>query len=98
MYSPPLLLLAPKVIYLDESPPPLYLLTVYGGTLRFADWAGDLSLNASYVFVFGGKLIVGTEASPFPPRAVITVTCALPPAETTQRAQALARSRLTSTP
>ena len=62
------------MIYLDETPPPLYLLTVYGGTLRFADWAGDLSLNASYIFVFGGKLIVGTEASPFPHRAVITVT------------------------
>jgi hypothetical protein len=63
-----------EVIYLDESPPPLYLVLVYGGTLRFADWAGDIAFNASYVFVFGGKLIVGTESNPFPHRAIITIT------------------------
>ena len=53
-----------EVIYLDESPPPLYLLTVYGGTLRFADWVGDIALNCSYIFIFGGKFIVGTEENP----------------------------------
>ena len=62
-----------EFIILDEDPPPLYLLTIYGGTLKFADWVGDLALNASYIFVYGGRLIVGTEDAPFPYTATITL-------------------------
>ena len=62
-----------EFIILDENPPPLYLLTIYGGTLKFADWVGDLALNASYIFIYGGRLIVGTEDEPFPYTATITL-------------------------
>ena len=40
-----------EVIYLDEIPPQLYLLTLDGGTLIFADWIGDIALNASFIMV-----------------------------------------------
>ena len=63
-----------QYIVLDESPPALHLLMVYGGVLEFAQEVGDLALNASYIFVFGGKMVVGTEEEPFPHRAVITLT------------------------
>ena len=62
-----------EFIILDEDPPPLYLLTIYGGTLKFAWWVGDIALNASYIFVFGGRMIVGTEDDPFPYTATITL-------------------------
>ena len=62
-----------EFIVLDETPPPLYLLTIYGGTLKFADWVGDIALNASYIMIYGGRLIVGTETDPFPYTATITL-------------------------
>ena len=35
--------------------------------LRFADWVGDLHLNASYIVINnGGRFIVGTADEPFP--------------------------------
>ena len=63
-----------QYIVLDESPPALHLLLVYGGVLEFSRDVGDLALNASYIFVFGGKLLVGTEQEPFPNKATITLT------------------------
>ena len=64
-----------QYIVLDESPPALHLLLVYGGVLEFSRDVGDLALNASYIFVFGGKLVhVGTEQEPFPNKATITLT------------------------
>lgn len=39
-----------QYIIMDESPPPLYLLIVYGGILEFSPDVGDLALNASYIF------------------------------------------------
>lgn len=62
-----------QYIVLDVSPPSLFLLIVYGGVLEFSPDVGDLQLNASYIFVFGGKFIVGTETEPFPNKAVITL-------------------------
>ena len=63
-----------QYIVLDESPPALHLLLVYGGVLEFSRDVGDLALNASYIFVFGGKLVVGTEQEPFPNKATIILT------------------------
>lgn len=46
-----------QYIVMDTSPPPLFLLIVYGGVLEFSQDVGDLALNASYIFVFGGKFV-----------------------------------------
>jgi hypothetical protein len=61
------------VVVLDVSPPPLTLVSVQG-TLIFADDHGDLALNASYIFINKGHLIVGTEARPFQYRYTATIT------------------------
>lgn len=46
-----------QYIVMDTSPPPLFLLIIYGGVLEFSQDVGDLALNASYIFVFGGKFV-----------------------------------------
>lgn len=50
-------------ILLDVSPPKLQLI-ILEGTLQFED-AKDIHLQASYIFVRGGHLIIGTEDSPY---------------------------------
>jgi hypothetical protein len=60
-----------QTVLLDVSPPRLRLIIVEGG-LRFED-ASDIFLNASYIFVRGGRLEVGTQAAPFRHNAVITL-------------------------
>lgn len=49
-------------ILLDISPPQLYLIIIEG-TLAFED-IEDINLNASYIFIRKGHLIVGTEDRP----------------------------------
>jgi len=58
------------VVKLDVSPPALQSLTVQG-SLVFAN--ADLSLTAGWIVV-NGVLQVGTEASPYTKRAIITLT------------------------
>ena len=53
-----------EYIVLDVSPPELYLLTIQG-TLEFSHDVGDLALNASYIVLQYGRLIVGTKDEPF---------------------------------
>ena len=57
-------------VLLDISPPRLYAVIVQGA-LTFD--RVDLALNASYIFVQGGSLTVGTEEEPFLQKAVITL-------------------------
>ncbi len=57
-------------VLLDVSPPRLFLLLVQG-TLVFD--RQDLSMNASYIFVNGGKMQIGTEEEPFLNKVVITL-------------------------
>jgi len=61
-----------QYIVMDVSPPPLGLLYIEG-VLEFDREAGDLALNASYIFIYGGMLRVGTEDQPFENKAVITL-------------------------
>jgi hypothetical protein len=58
-------------IVLDISPP-LLELVILQGTLAFDD-SQDLMFNASYIFIHGGKLQVGTESQPFLHEAYITI-------------------------
>jgi cysteine-rich repeat protein len=58
-------------IVLDISPP-LLELVILQGTLAFDD-SQDLMFNASYIFIHGGKLQVGTESEPFLHEAYITI-------------------------
>ncbi len=60
-------------IVLDVSPPPLGSLTVHG-VLTFADRPLDLSVG--WIMVHG-LFEIGTEATPYPYRATITLTGAL---------------------
>eukprot|EP00048_Salpingoeca_helianthica_P015090 m.224971 g.224971 ORF g.224971 m.224971 type:complete len:4030 (+) comp16594_c0_seq1:296-12385(+) len=61
---------ADQRVLLDISPPRLFVLLVQG-TLVFD--RKDLALNASYIFIPGGKMQVGTEDEPFLQRATITL-------------------------
>ena len=57
-------------ILLDVSPPPLFFLLVQGTLI----WdRQDLTLDANYIYVAGGKMQIGTEEDPFLNRATITV-------------------------
>jgi hypothetical protein len=60
-----------EFIVLDISPPLLHLV-ILQGTLSFDD-SRDLMFNASYIFVHGGHLQVGTESNPFLHEAYITI-------------------------
>ncbi|GAA0277569.1 hypothetical protein GCM10009127_17970 [Alteraurantiacibacter aestuarii] len=57
---------------LDVSPPELRGLTVQG-KLTFVD-ERDLALTTEWIYVPGGELQIGTEASPFQHNATITLT------------------------
>ena len=60
-----------QAILVDVNPPKLNLVLVQGD-LVFADEA-DLSFNASYIYVQGGRFEVGSEATPFTHKLVITL-------------------------
>ena len=60
-----------QTVLLDVSPPRLVLLVVEG-ELIFED-AQDLELQATYIFIRGGRLQVGTEEAPFKHRATFTL-------------------------
>jgi len=57
---------------LDVSPPALRSITVQG-KLIFAD-ERDLALTTEWIYLPGGELQIGTEASPFQHNATITLT------------------------
>ncbi len=57
---------------LDVSPPALRSVTVQG-KLTFAD-ERDLALTTEWIYVPGGEVQIGTEASPFRHNATITLT------------------------
>ena len=61
---------------LDVSPPALRSITVQG-KLTFAD-ERDLDLVTDWIYVPGGELHIGTEASPFQHNATITLTDTVP--------------------
>ena len=61
-----------EYIVLDVIPPELYLITIQG-TLEFSRDVGDLALNASYIVIQYGRLIVGTEEDPFLSNAALTI-------------------------
>ncbi len=61
---------------LDVSPPALRSITVQG-KLTFAD-ERDLDLVTEWIYVPGGELQIGTEASPFEHKATITLTDKVP--------------------
>jgi cell migration-inducing and hyaluronan-binding protein len=63
-------------VMLDVSPPELRSLTVQG-KLTFAD-ERDLALTTDWIYVPGGELQIGTEASPFQHNATITLTDKVP--------------------
>ncbi len=54
-------------------PTPNLSVLLVQGVLVFADDVPQLSLDAEYVFVFGGVFEVGTEAAPFTNKATITL-------------------------
>lgn len=60
-------------VILDVSPPPLKSLTVYG-SLRFADDAASLRLQADWIMLEGGELQIGSEQQPFAGAAAIVLT------------------------
>lgn len=59
-----------QAILVDVSPPRLFLVYV-AGLLVFDN--ADLAFNASYIFVHGGALEVGSEAAPFMNKLTITL-------------------------
>jgi cell migration-inducing and hyaluronan-binding protein len=61
---------------LDVSPPALRSITVQG-KLTFAD-ERDLDLVTDWIYVSGGEVQIGTEASPFQHNATITLTDTVP--------------------
>jgi len=61
---------------LDVSPPALRSVTVQG-KLTFAD-ERDLDLVTDWIYVSGGEVQIGTEASPFQHNATITLTDTVP--------------------
>jgi cell migration-inducing and hyaluronan-binding protein len=61
---------------LDVSPPALRSITVQG-KLTFAD-ERDLALTTDWIYVPGGEVQIGTEASPFQHNATITLTDTVP--------------------
>ena len=63
-------------VLLDVSPPALRSLTVQG-RLRFSD-ERDLDLVTEWIYVPGGELQIGTEASPHTKNATITLTDTVP--------------------
>ncbi|MBZ3876694.1 Fibrocystin-L [Sciurus carolinensis] len=61
-----------QIILLDQSTPILKMLLIQGGTLIFDE--ADIELQAENILITdGGTLQIGTEASPFQHKAVITL-------------------------
>nr|XP_048313021.1 fibrocystin-L isoform X3 [Myodes glareolus] len=61
-----------QIILLDQSTPILKMLLIQGGTLIFDE--ADIELQAENILITdGGVLQIGTEASPFQHKAVITL-------------------------
>lgn len=58
-------------ILLDASPPQLQLI-ILEGTLQFED-IKDVHLQASYIFVRGGHLIIGTEDNPHQNKVFLSI-------------------------
>jgi hypothetical protein len=56
-----------------DVPTPVLSVLLVQGVLVFDPTVAQLSLDAEYIFVFGGTLEVGTREAPFPGQAVITV-------------------------
>ena len=65
-----------REIVLDVTPPALRSITVHG-KLTFAD-ERDLDLVTDWIYVAGGEVQIGTEASPFQHNATITLTDMVP--------------------
>jgi cell migration-inducing and hyaluronan-binding protein len=63
-------------VVLDIDPPTLRSLTI-DGTLRFAD-DRDIGLETEWIYVRGGALEIGSEASPHTRKATITLTDKIP--------------------
>lgn len=59
-----------QAVLLDVSPPKLSVLLIHGELIFDRK---DLNLDATYIFVQGGVMEVGTEDEPFLQRAVITL-------------------------
>jgi len=59
-----------QAVLMDVSPPRLFLFLIEGEVIFDRR---DLTLDATYVWVNGGRLEVGTEAEPFLHRATITL-------------------------
>lgn len=53
-----------QAILVDVSPPELVLVLVEG-EMRFDQTKPNLTFDASYIYILGGKFIVGTEANPY---------------------------------
>ena len=60
-----------EFIILDLSPPELNLI-ILQGTLKFSDLS-DIHLKAHYILIHKGRLMVGTQNTPFMHEAVITM-------------------------
>jgi hypothetical protein len=60
-----------EFIVLDVSPPELNLI-ILQGTLKFYD-ALDIHLQAHYILIHKGRLMVGTQDTPFLHQAIITM-------------------------
>ncbi|KAA0165290.1 hypothetical protein FNF31_01943 [Cafeteria roenbergensis] len=59
-----------QAVLMDVSPPRLFLVLVEGEMIFDRR---DLTFNASYVWINGGRLEIGTEAEPFLQKATITM-------------------------
>ena len=61
-----------QAILVDVSPPRLFLVLIMG-EMTFDPTVPNIAFNASYIFVLGGKLTVGTEAEPLFNKVTITL-------------------------
>lgn len=57
-------------LLLDISPPKLRAIVIEG-SLIFKDV--ELNLHSDFIFVKGGRLVIGTENKPFKSKAIITL-------------------------
>ncbi|HEY6815227.1 MAG TPA: G8 domain-containing protein, partial [Croceibacterium sp.] len=63
-------------VELDVDPPALRSLTI-DGKLRFSDNL-DIGLETEWIYLRGGELAIGSEASPYKHNATITLTNTIP--------------------
>ena len=61
-----------QAILVDVSPPELVLVLVQG-ELRFDQTQPEMTFDASYIFILGGKFEVGTEANPYLNKLTVTL-------------------------